>query len=173
MKRIIPIFLLFICALSIVGCKKGYMQQQQEQTTAQVPCFACNGNKSCRFCNGLGYNLDPYTGMVQACSGCKGGRMCALCYGTGMVAAPKDASEWEAYERMRLPVVTSTAPSNPGKQTSDSDKCSMCHGTGNCWSCAGIGVKTYEVGFAEYQTIDCDECVGGTCRFCYGTGHQK
>lgn len=52
-----------------------------------VPCLDCNGDRRCRYCNGLG--IDAYGGsdinpaIVKDCVVCHGSGNCTICYGTG------------------------------------------------------------------------------------------
>lgn len=50
------------------------------------------------------------------------------------------------------------------------EKCSACHGSGNCTHCGGDGeVKKFQAGLGWVE-LDCTLCNRGNCRYCNGTG---
>ena len=63
--------------------------------------------------------------------------------------------------------------SPPEASGGDSDfweKCSACHGSGDCTHCGGDGeVKKFQAGLGWVE-LDCTLCNRGKCRYCNGTG---
>lgn len=50
------------------------------------------------------------------------------------------------------------------------EKCSSCHGSGDCTRCDGTGeVQKFQAGLG-WVDQDCTSCSGGNCRWCGGTG---
>ena len=65
-----------------------------------------------------------------------------------------------------------TAPPETGSGDGNDfwEKCSACHGSGNCTHCGGDGeVKKFQAGLGWVE-LDCTLCNRGKCRYCNGTG---
>ena len=161
------ILIIALCTLTFLGCKNN---RQNENN--YVDCFACNGTTQCFICRGNGILTDPISGLIKTCNACGGGLKCGICKGTGKVRAPENEDDWNAYNKMKQaaqPAVPSAYPQNTEFNTNE---CTSCHGTGKCELCGGWGALHIEYGLAEHGIIDCSECVGGRCKYCYGKGYR-
>lgn len=68
--------------------------------------------------------------------------------------------------------VSLPGPDSGSGGSSGSGDCIYCNGSGRCRDCDGVGtVRKWVAGTThDFVTQDCTSCVGGDCRWCYGSG---
>ena len=150
---------------ALVACENhGYVKETCSECGGDTHCTRCHGTGiGCTVCNGTGKycrscgtsGKDVNCGGSGRCSTCGGtGKFCGICNSTGKCGSCNNGK--------------CNKCSGSGKM-----ECSDCHGTANCWHCAGTG----KVGNTKCTTCNgngrCTRCNGSRkeqCNTCYGSG---
>lgn len=86
------------------------------------------------------------------------------------VEDPGKRTAWDIEHDGEGGPLTSPPETSSGNGSDFWEKCSSCHGSGNCTHCGGDGeVKKFQAGLGWVEQ-DCTLCNRGKCRHCNGTG---